>query len=179
MKQPTSKEDKKKNVELRKKEHHRLISQSVTYCDPMETQILKKVQQNCERWQVTKADGLKGHLQGTNGKERFYKIFRVLILTSACFRSWRLWKLSLFNIRRALSSKFVPTFRLELRNKSTGLYSVRLSRIGEYNKSQLTAKGVTTTRPKLVEKYHCSFRTNDAITTFSYTDTDSKWKWKL
>ena len=90
MKQPTSKEDKKKNVELRKKEHHRLISQSVTYCDPMETQILKKVQQNCERWQVTKADGLKGHLQGTNGKERFYKIFRVLILTSACFRSWRL-----------------------------------------------------------------------------------------
>ena len=35
----------------------------------METQILRKVQQNYERWQ---ADGLKGHLQGTNGDEQFY-----------------------------------------------------------------------------------------------------------
>ena len=116
MKQPTSKEDKKKNsrktlnslcsvsalllsvaccmalihVELRIHKHHRLISHSVTFCDQMETQILRKVQQNYERWQVTKADGIKGHLQGTNGKETFYKIFRVLILISACFRSWRL-----------------------------------------------------------------------------------------
>ena len=139
MKQPTSKEDKMKNsretlnslcsvsalllsvaccmalihVELRIQEHHRLISHSVTFCDQMETQILRKVQQNYERWQVTKADGLKGHLQGTNGKETFHKIFRVLMLTSACFRSWRLWKLSLFNINGALSSKFVPTTRLE------------------------------------------------------------------
>ena len=140
MKQPTSKEDKKKNsrktlnslcsvsalllsvaccmalihVELRIHKHHRLISHSVTFCDQMETQILRKVQQNYERWQVTKADGIKGHLQGTNGKETFYKIFRVLILISACFRSWRLWKLSLFNIGGALScSKFVLTTRLE------------------------------------------------------------------
>ena len=140
MKQPTSKEDKKKNrrktlnslcsvsalllsvvccmalihVELRIQEHHRLILHSVTFCDQMETQILRKVQQNYERWQVTKADGLKGHLQGTNGKEKFYKIFWLLILTSACFKSWRLWKLSLFNTRGALScSKFVPTTRLE------------------------------------------------------------------
>jgi len=98
MKQPTSKEDKKTNrrktlnslcsvsalllsvvccmalihVELRIQEHHRLISHSVTVCDQMETQILWKVQQNYERRQVTKADGLKGHLQGTNGKEKFY-----------------------------------------------------------------------------------------------------------
>ena len=96
MKQPTTKEDKKKNrrtilnslcsvsalllsvvcclalihVELRIQEHHRLISHSVTYCDQMETQILRKVQQNYERWQVTKADGLKGHLLGTNGKRK-------------------------------------------------------------------------------------------------------------
>ena len=135
MKQPTSKEDRKKNsrdslcsvsalllsvaccialihVELRIQEHHRLISHSVTFCDQMKTQILRKVQQNFERWQVTKADGLKGHLQGTNGKEKFYKIFWFLLLTSACFRSWRLRKLSLFNIRGALSSKFVPTSRL-------------------------------------------------------------------
>ena len=116
MKQPTSKEDKKKNsretlnslcsvsalllsvaccmalihVELRIQEHHRLISHSVTVCDQMETQILRKVQQNYERRQVTKADGLKGHLQGTNGKGKFYKIFWFLLLTSACFRSWRL-----------------------------------------------------------------------------------------
>ena len=64
------------HVELRIQEHHRLISHSVTVCDQMETQILRKVQQNYERWQVTKANGLKGHLQGTNGKKKFYKIFR-------------------------------------------------------------------------------------------------------
>ena len=115
MKQPTSKEDKKKNsretlnslcsvsalllsvvccmalihVELRIQEHHRMISHSVTVCDQMETQILRNVQQNNERRQVTKADGLEGHLQGTNGKERLYKIFWFLIST-ACFKSWRL-----------------------------------------------------------------------------------------
>ena len=60
------------HVELRIQEHHRLISHSVTVCDQMETQILRKVQQNYERWQVTKVDGIKGHLQGTNGKENFY-----------------------------------------------------------------------------------------------------------
>ena len=106
MKQPTRKEDKKTNrrktlnslcsvsalllsvaccmalihVELRIQEHHGLISHSVTVCDQMQTQILRKVQQNYERWQVTKADGLKGHLQGTNGKV-------------ACV-AWRFWLLS-------------------------------------------------------------------------------------
>ena len=60
------------HVELRIQEHHRLISHSVTFCDQMQTQILRKVQQNYERWQFTKADGLKGHLQGTNGEEQFY-----------------------------------------------------------------------------------------------------------
>ena len=123
MKQPTSEEDKKNSretlnslcsvsalllsvaccmalihVELRIQEHHRLISHSVTFCDQMETQILRKVQQNYERWQVMKVDDIKGHLQGTNGKENFYKMFWFLMLTSACFRSWRLWNLSLFNI---------------------------------------------------------------------------------
>ena len=113
MKQPTSKEDKTKNsretltslcsvsalllsvaccmalihVELRIQEHHRLISHSVTVCDQMKTQILRKVRQNYEQRQVTKADGLKGHFQGTNGKERFYKISWFLLLTSACFKS--------------------------------------------------------------------------------------------
>ena len=127
MKQPTSKEDKMKNsretlnslcsvsalllsvaccmalihVELRIQEHHRLISHSVTVCDQMETQILRKVQQNYERWQVTKVDGIKGHLQGTNGKEKFYKIFWFLMLTSACFRSVVGHPLKLTNLRKA------------------------------------------------------------------------------
>ena len=86
------------HVQLRIQEHHRLISHSVTVCDQMETQILRKVQQNYERWQVTKVDDIKGRLRGTNGKENFYKMFWFLMLTSACFRSWRLWNLSLFNI---------------------------------------------------------------------------------
>ena len=42
------------------------------YIDQMQTQILRKVQQNYERCQSTKAYGLKGHLQGTNGEEQFY-----------------------------------------------------------------------------------------------------------
>ena len=176
MKQATSKEDKKKNrrttlnslcsvsalllsvvccialihVELRIQEHHRLISHSVTNCDQMETQILRKVQQNYERRQVTKADGLKDHLQGTNGKEKFYKIFWFLILTPACFRSWRLWKLSLFNILGNFIFKICFDYPLRNRNKRTGLKSARLSRTGEHNKSQPTAKGVKTTRHKLV-----------------------------
>ena len=147
MKQPTSKEDKMKNsretlnslcsvsalllsvaccmalihVELRIQEHHRLISHSVTFCDQMQTQILRKVQQNYERWQVTKVDGLKGHLQGTNGKEKFYRIFWFLMLTSACFRSWWLRKLSLFNILRSFIFKICSDYSLRICNKSTGL----------------------------------------------------------
>ena len=60
------------HVELCIQEHHRLMSYSVTFCDQMQTQILRKVQQNFERWQFTKAGGLKGHLHGTNGEEQFY-----------------------------------------------------------------------------------------------------------
>ena len=40
------------HVELRIQEHHRLISHSVTLCDKMETEILRKVQQKYEKWQV-------------------------------------------------------------------------------------------------------------------------------
>ena len=71
--------------ELRIQEHHRLMSHSVTFCDQMQTQILRKVQ-NYERWQFTKAAGLKGHLQGTNGEEQFYNSNTQLL--SACFRSF-------------------------------------------------------------------------------------------
>ena len=48
------------------------MSHSVTFCDQMQSQILRKVQQNYERCQFTKADGLEGHLQGTIGEEQFY-----------------------------------------------------------------------------------------------------------
>ncbi|CAH3036554.1 unnamed protein product, partial [Porites lobata] len=58
------------HVELCIQEHHRLMSHSVTFCDQMQTQILRKVQKNYERWQFTKAGGLKGHLQRTNGEEQ-------------------------------------------------------------------------------------------------------------
>ena len=169
MKQPTSKEDKVKNsretlnslcsvsalllsvacciavihVELRIQEHHRMISHSVTFCDQMETQILRKVQQNYERRQVTKADGIKGYLQGANGKERFYQIFWFLMLTSACFKSLRLWKLSLFNILRSVIFKIRSDYPLRIHNKSTGLAQVRLSRIEEYNKSHRQPKRTT------------------------------------
>ena len=57
------------HVELRIQEHHRLISHSVTVCDQMETQILGKVQQNYERWQVRKADNFQDHRQETNGED--------------------------------------------------------------------------------------------------------------
>ena len=40
------------HLELRIQEHHRLISHSVTFCDNMETEILRKVQQNYAKWRV-------------------------------------------------------------------------------------------------------------------------------
>ena len=55
------------HVELRIQEHHRLISHSVTTCDQLETQILRKVQQNCERWQDDQGSHSQGHWQETRG----------------------------------------------------------------------------------------------------------------
>ena len=40
------------HVELRLQEHHRLISRSVTFCDNIETAILRKVQKIYGKWQV-------------------------------------------------------------------------------------------------------------------------------
>ncbi|XP_078367659.1 uncharacterized protein LOC144651585 [Oculina patagonica] len=54
------------HVELRIQEHHRMISQSVTFCDKMETNILRKVQQNYGRWQVMYTGR---HWQGTKAEE--------------------------------------------------------------------------------------------------------------
>ena len=52
------------HVELRIQKHHRLISHSVTFCDKMETEILRKVQQNYGRWHLM-ATGR--HWQATKG----------------------------------------------------------------------------------------------------------------
>ena len=53
------------HVELRIQEHHRLISHSETFCDNMETEILRKVLKKFERWQFTE---LGGHWQPTKSK---------------------------------------------------------------------------------------------------------------
>ena len=67
------------HVELRIQEHHRLISNSVTVCDQMELQILRKVQQNYERWQVRKVDNFKDHRQETNGEDKLENNVRIFI----------------------------------------------------------------------------------------------------
>ena len=38
------------HVEFRIQEHHRLLSNPTTICDPMEEEILRKIQQNFNRW---------------------------------------------------------------------------------------------------------------------------------
>ena len=68
------------HVELRIQEHHRLISNSVTVCDQMELQILRKVQQNYERWQVRKVDNFKDHRQETNGEDKLENNLRFSLL---------------------------------------------------------------------------------------------------
>ena len=68
------------HVELRIQEHHRLISHSVTVCDPMETQILRNVQQNYERWHVRKVDNFKDHRQETNGEDKLENNLRFSLL---------------------------------------------------------------------------------------------------
>ena len=40
------------HVELRIQEHHRLISHSETLCGNMETEILRKLERNYQKWQV-------------------------------------------------------------------------------------------------------------------------------
>ena len=58
------------HVELRIQEHHRLISHSATFCDQMEAEILRKVQQNYGRWQDMKGSHSEGHGQETRGEFR-------------------------------------------------------------------------------------------------------------
>ena len=56
------------HVELRIQEHHRLISHSVTSCDQMETELLRKLQpHNNNNWQATKESHLGGDWQEIRG----------------------------------------------------------------------------------------------------------------
>ena len=68
------------HVELRIQEHHRVISHSVTVCDQMETQILRKVEQNYDRWHVRKVDNFKDHRQETNGEDKLENNLRFSLL---------------------------------------------------------------------------------------------------
>ena len=56
------------HVELKIQEHHRVISQSATFCGQMEKEILQKVQQNYERWQINKDRNSDGAWQEAQGK---------------------------------------------------------------------------------------------------------------
>ena len=68
------------HVELRIQEHHRLISHSVTSCDQMETEILRKLQpHNDSNWQATKESHLVGDWQETRGIK-----WRLLLFLSFC-----------------------------------------------------------------------------------------------
>ena len=68
------------HVELRIQEHHRLISHSVTSCDQMETEILRKLQpHNYNNWKVTKESHLVGDWQETRGIK-----WRLLLFLSFC-----------------------------------------------------------------------------------------------
>ena len=123
------------HVELQIKEHHRLMSHSVTFCDQMHKQILRKVQQNYERWQFTKAGGVKGHLQRTNGEEQFYnsntQSYYQLVSDPSIMKIILGWYVSI--------CIFIMLFRLPLESETRGLrglYAGRLSQTREYN-SQL------------------------------------------
>ena len=56
------------HVELKIQEHHRVLSQSATFCDRMENEILQKVQQNYERWQINKGSTSGGDWFEAQGK---------------------------------------------------------------------------------------------------------------
>ena len=56
------------HVELKLQQHHRVISQSATFCGQMEKEILQKVQQNYERWQINKGRNSEGTWHEAQGK---------------------------------------------------------------------------------------------------------------
>ncbi len=74
------------HVELKIQEHHRLISHSVTFCDKMKTEILRKLQQNYERWQVVDTSR---DWQATKGMFCFvYEYYDSIISCVICQLFW-------------------------------------------------------------------------------------------
>ena len=65
------------HVEFRIQEHHLLISHSVTFCDQMESKILRKVQKNYEKRQAITARNFKNCCY-ENGEEQFRQVKEVL-----------------------------------------------------------------------------------------------------
>lgn len=65
------------HVEFRIQEHDLLISHSVTFCDQMETKILRKVQKNYEKRQAMTARNLR-NCCNENGEEQFRQVIEVL-----------------------------------------------------------------------------------------------------
>ena len=62
------------HVELKIQEYHRVLSQSATFCDQMEKEILQKVQQNYERWQINKDRNPEGTWHEAQGKEISFEL---------------------------------------------------------------------------------------------------------
>ena len=61
------------HVELKLQEHHRVISQSATFCDQMKKEVLQKVQRNYERWQINKDRNSEGTWHEARGEVIIFK----------------------------------------------------------------------------------------------------------
>ena len=64
------------HVELKLQEHHRVISQSATFCDQMKKEVLQEVQQNYERWQINKDRNSEGTWHEAQGEVITFKLLR-------------------------------------------------------------------------------------------------------
>ena len=62
------------HVELKLQEHHRVISQSATFCDQMKKEVLQEVQQNYGRWQINKDRNSEGTWHEAQGKVIIFKL---------------------------------------------------------------------------------------------------------
>ena len=92
------------HVELKLQEHHRVISQSATFCDQMKKEVLQEVQQNYERWQINKDRKSEGTWHEAQGKVIIFKLlerstplfglYTHCILHVLWYRVW-LWRCSI------------------------------------------------------------------------------------
>ena len=62
------------HVELKLQEHHRVISQSATFCGQIKKEFLQEVQQNYERWQINKDRNSEGTWHEAQGKVIIFKL---------------------------------------------------------------------------------------------------------